>query len=239
MIPIIAQSRRLIGGDHGLAELALPRRDKRHRRKVAAGYYEYLDLGPIDPRECVARILRTQLADHVGIGRRKAFQRHHLQPVLALIVLLRPLDHRRRIGRHQRDPSRAQRLHRLADRLRRGDRRHARRRAHALRRDRIVVVGEQAGRCLRQTDHLHLRRAEQPRLIVHVLVFARCERAGAAGQQPPDMRLQRRRQQPAVLDLHRRVGRRNENAEMVCHVPDPSPSCPILTHSRRMRRRRP
>ena len=74
--------RGLVGGDDGLAEFALPLGDRGHRREVAAGDDKDLDLGPVDPSEGVACILRTELAYRVGVGGAEAFERNGLETVL-------------------------------------------------------------------------------------------------------------------------------------------------------------
>src|ERR1700730_1721423 len=74
--------RGLVGGHHRLAEFALPAGDRIHRREVAAGHHEYFDLRSVDPGEGVARVLRPELPDGVGISGTKAFEGDGLEPVL-------------------------------------------------------------------------------------------------------------------------------------------------------------
>jgi len=129
--------------------------------------------------------------------------------VLVLEVVGGTFVHRVRIWRDDGDAARSERPHRAAHRLRRGDRRNARTVAHPPGHGVVVIIGEETRRSLRQDHQLDLGGAEQPRLIVDVLVAARREGpAGRARHQSPDMRLVGRRQQPA-FDLNRRVGRWN------------------------------
>ena len=74
--------RGLVGGYDRFAEFALPFGDRAHRREVAAGHDKDLDLGPVDPREGVARVLWAELTDRIGIGGAKAFDGDGLEPVL-------------------------------------------------------------------------------------------------------------------------------------------------------------
>src|SRR6185437_7678764 len=90
---------------------------------------------------------------------------------------------------------------------------------------RVVVVSEQAGRGLRQADHLDLCSAQELCLVVDVVVLAGCEWSRAAGQQPTDMNLQAGRQQPAVFDLNCRIGRRNQHTEMMHCSPTSLDAC--------------
>ena len=194
----------------------LPRRNRRHRREIAARHHEHLDLRPIDPRERVARVLRAELSDRVRVGRAESLERDRLEPVLVLEIASGARVHGFRIGRHDSNATRLERPHGAAHRLRRRDRGNAGGGTHPLRDDVVVVVGNETRRRLSQDHQLDFRRPQQPRLIVDVLIPARRE-ATAAREEAPDVRLVRRRQEPA-LDLDRRVRGWNQHAEMSCHA---------------------
>src|SRR5207248_5322503 len=76
----------LVGRDDRLFDLALPFGDVGHRREIAAGHDKRLDLRLVDPSESLARIFRPELADRIGVGRGKAFERDNFKPVLALVI---------------------------------------------------------------------------------------------------------------------------------------------------------
>ena len=185
--------------------------------KLPPGTTSDFDLRPVDPGERVARVLGSQLADRIGVGGAEALQRQHLQPVFGFVVVLRTADHLVGVRRHQRDPPRSQRAHRLADRHGRGQRRHARALLHAPDRHLVVVVGEQAGGGLRQRHHFYLGGAQQLRLVGDIRIEAGRNGGVAALAQAADMDLQVRGQQPGILDLARRVGGRDQHAEMSHH----------------------
>jgi hypothetical protein len=64
----------LVGGDHRLAEFTFPLGNRGHRREIAAGHNKDLDRRPVDPGEGVARVLRAELADRIGIGGAEALE---------------------------------------------------------------------------------------------------------------------------------------------------------------------
>jgi len=59
--------------------------NRRHRREIAARHHEDLDLGPIDPGECLARVLRAGLSDRVRVGRAESFERDRVEPVVVVL----------------------------------------------------------------------------------------------------------------------------------------------------------
>src|SRR2546421_8316557 len=64
-------NRRLRRAHHRLLELALPRRNRGHRREIGARHRERVDLRPIDPREGIARVFGSELADGIRVLGRK------------------------------------------------------------------------------------------------------------------------------------------------------------------------
>src|SRR6266849_7927373 len=78
--------RRLVRGHYRFLELPLPGRDRRHRREIAPGHHEDLDLRPIDPGKGIARVLRAELPDRIRVGRAKSLERDSVVPVLRLEI---------------------------------------------------------------------------------------------------------------------------------------------------------
>ncbi len=208
--------RGLVGGDDRLSEFALPAGDRGHRRKIAARHDKGLDLRAVDAGEGVAGVFRPELADRIGIGRGKAFERDHRQSVLALEITLCAGIDRLGIGRDEGDPLGAERAHCLADRHRRSKGRNPSGGADAPAHLGAIIIGKKAGRGLQQENHFDPGGAEELRLIVDILVARRRERClvGAARRHAGVMRLPFGRQEAAVFDLGRRVGRRDQDAEM-------------------------
>ena len=199
-----------------LAELPLPRRDVLHGREVAAGNHQRLDVGAIDAGERGLRHACIHLADGIGVGGAEALGGDDGNAVLALVVVLGPRDHLLGVGRRHGDALCPERLQRPADGLRRGEGGHAGGFRHALHRDLVIVVGEQARRCLRQRDHFDARIAEQLGLVGHVGIQAGGERRAPAFAEPRCMHLQVLGQ-PAELDLAGGVGGRDKDPEMARH----------------------
>src|SRR5947199_311956 len=110
----------------------------------------------------------------------------------------------------------AQMLQRLADRHRRGEAGDAGGAFDAAADIGAVIVAEEAGRSLQQKDRLDPSRAEQPRLVVDILLLRWRERRllAAARHHPGVMRLPFGRQEAAVFKFGRRVGRRDQGAKM-------------------------
>src|SRR5207244_12331689 len=133
------QDRRLIRCHHGLLEFSLPGGHRGHRREIAAGHHEDLDLRPIDPGECIACVLWAEPADRIRVGRAKSLEHDRVEPVLRLEIAGGTLVDRIRIGRHDGDTARSEGPNGAADRLRGRDCRNAGTNTHPLRDDVVVV----------------------------------------------------------------------------------------------------
>src|SRR6266508_5357717 len=100
--------RRLVRGHHRLLEFPLPGGNRRHRREIASGHHERLDLRPIDPGERIAGVVRAELPDRIRVGRAKPFERDRVEPMLRLVIAGGAFVDRIRIGRHDGDAARAE-----------------------------------------------------------------------------------------------------------------------------------
>ena len=84
--------RRLIGGDHRLAQRALPCGDPRHGREIAARNDQHLDVGRIDAAQAFKRHVGIELANRVRIGRAEALHADHLKSILSFVIAFGVLD---------------------------------------------------------------------------------------------------------------------------------------------------
>src|SRR5262249_41444768 len=172
----------------------------------------------VDPGECSARVLGSELADGVRVGGCETLEHGDLEPVLVGEVAARPRVDLMRVGRDEADTARAECAQRAAHRLGGRNRRSPGCGAHAARSGLVVMVGEQARRGLDQYHHLDPGGAEQPCLIVDVIVPARRERMARRGRhEPREMRLVAG-WQTRELRLDGGIGRWNENPEMMSHI---------------------
>src|SRR5206468_12006145 len=96
-----------------------PGGDRGHRREIAAGHDEDLDLRPIDPGERIARVLWAELSDRIRVARAKSLERYRVEPILRLEIVGGAFVHRVRIGRHDGDAARSESPNSATDRLRR------------------------------------------------------------------------------------------------------------------------
>ena len=162
-------------------------------------------------------MVRTDGTDGIGIGRAKAFHRDHLDPILALKILLGAAEDILGIGRHEGNPSGAQSTEGLPDGLGGGQGRDPGAGGHLAGGGGIVIVRGQAGGRLGQTYDFHLCRAEQPGLVRNIVRPAGGEGRVVALAETLDMHLERGREQSVVFNLNGSVGRGNQNTKMANH----------------------